>query len=178
MLPADLGFLTRTFAECLLPVGADPLSQAMYFEATSKLSGDLLVKVDRMSMAHSLEVRCPLLDHHLAEAAAAIPHDLKIRNGKGKYIFVRAVGDRLPSELLHRGKMGFGVPLASWFRGSLRSFLWDNLTNSAFLDRGIVSPRFVRYLLEEHMSGRRDNNHWLWSLLMFELWWRSLSDPK
>jgi asparagine synthase (glutamine-hydrolysing) len=174
MLPADAAFLTRVFADCLLPNGASILEQAMYFEATANLTGDMLVKVDRMSMANSLEVRCPLLDHELAELAATIPHSLKIRNGKGKQILIRALGDRLPPQLLHREKMGFGVPLETWFRGELREFLWDHLTSRPFLDRGIVSPPFVRKLLAEHQSGRRDNHTWLWSLLMLELWYRDL----
>ncbi len=169
----DAAFFTQTFAHCLLPNGADVLSQALYFEATSKLSGDMLVKVDRMSMANSLEVRCPMLDHKLASLAATIPHAWKLRNGRGKDIFIQALGDRLPGQLLHQPKRGFGVPLASWFRDSLRSFLWDHLTSDSFFNRGIVSPEFVRSLLEEHDRGRRNNYHQLWSLLMLELWFRA-----
>src|SRR5580698_10202653 len=135
MPPADAAFLQRKMAHSLRPDGADALTQALYFEATAKLSGDMLVKVDRMSMANSLEVRCPMLDHELAELAARIPHSWKLRNGRGKDIFIRAVGDRLPPELLHQPKRGFGVPLAHWFRGSLRSFLWDHLTSPSFLNR-------------------------------------------
>jgi asparagine synthase (glutamine-hydrolysing) len=177
MLPADAAFYTRTFADCLPPGGADVLTQALYFEATAKLTGDMLVKVDRMSMANSLEVRCPLLDHELAELAATLPHSWKIRGGKGKRILVEALGDRLPPALLNRGKMGFGVPLAHWFRGSLRGFLWDHLTGSRFFGRGIVSPEFVRSLLAEHDSGRRDNSFWLWSLLVLELWLQTVGTP-
>ena len=170
VLAADQAYLRRVFADCLLPEGADILSQAMYFEATANLTGDMLVKVDRMSMAASLEVRCPLLDHELATLAAALPHRWKIAGGKGKRILLRALGDRLPEELLNRPKMGFGVPLAAWFRGPLRELLWDHLTAPRFLDRGFVSPGFLRALLEEHQRGRRDNHQWLWSLLMLELW--------
>ncbi|MDP8981159.1 MAG: asparagine synthase (glutamine-hydrolyzing) [Acidobacteriota bacterium] len=153
-----------------LPDSPDILTQALYFEATAKLTGDMLVKVDRMSMANSLEVRCPLLDHELAELAARIPHAWKLRNRKGKAILIDAIGDRLPPEILTRPKMGFGVPLPLWFRGSLREFLWDNLTSARFLDRGIVSPAFVRHLLAEHDTSRRDNAHWLWMLLMLDQW--------
>jgi asparagine synthase (glutamine-hydrolysing) len=172
MLPADGAWLTRTLGHCLLPDGADALTQALYFEATAKLTGDMLVKVDRMSMANSLEVRCPMLDHELAALAARIPHRWKMRNGVGKQIFIDAVGDRLPRELLHRPKMGFGVPLPMWFRGPLRDFLRDHLTSRAFLDRGIVSRGFLEHLLDEHSSGRRNNHHWLYMLLMLELWFR------
>ena len=172
MEPADAGYINRTFANCLAPNGADILTHALYFEATAKLTGDMLVKVDRMSMANSLEVRCPMLDHELAELAARIPPSLKMRNGKGKAILVDAVGDRLPPDLLTRPKKGFGMPLSLWFRGSLKEFLWDHMTNSTLVDRGIASGPFIRQLLEEHDSGRRDNNHWLWTLLMLELWFR------
>lgn len=144
----------------------------LYFEATAKLTGDMLVKVDRMSMANSLEVRCPMLDHELAGLAARIPHSWKLKNGRGKDIFIRAVGHRLPPELLRQPKRGFGVPLGSWLRGSLRSFVWDHLTSRAFLDRRMVSPEFVMHLLEEHDRGRRDNHHHLWKLLMLELWFQ------
>lgn len=164
--------LPDALRSCLLPNGADALTQAMIFEAKVKLTGDMLVKVDRMSMANSLEVRCPMLDDQLTNLAARIPHGWKLRNGRGKDIFIQALGDRLPSELLHQPKRGFGVPLAHWFRGSLRSFLWDHLTSPSFLNRGIVSAPFVRYLLEEHDRKRRDNYHHLWKLLMLELWFR------
>ena len=174
MLPADTGYLASRLGDYWLGAGADILTQAMYFEATANLTGDMLVKVDRMSMANSLEVRCPLLDHRLAELAATIPHSWKILNGRGKQIFLKALGERLPPPVFQRPKMGFGVPLAGWFRGSLKEFLWDHLTSRLFLERGIVSPPFVRQLLREHDSSRRDNNHWLWSLLMIELWFREL----
>jgi asparagine synthase (glutamine-hydrolysing) len=170
--PADAAFLTRALPHCLLPSDSGVLTQALYFEATAKLAGDMLVKVDRMSMANSLEVRCPLLDHELAELAARIPHSWKLRNNRGKDIFIRAVGHRLPRELLHQPKRGFGVPLAAWFRGPLRSFAWDHLTSRSFLNRDTVSPEFVVQLLEEHDRGRRNNHHVLWRLLMLELWFR------
>jgi asparagine synthase (glutamine-hydrolysing) len=173
--PADAAFLSRTLAHCLLPDGADILTQAMYFEATAKLTGDMLVKVDRMSMANSLEIRCPLLDHELAELAARIPHAWKLRNNRGKDVFIRALGHRLPTALLNQPKRGFGVPLAIWFRGPLRSFVFDHLTSRAFLDRGMVSPEFVAELLNEHDRGRRNNHHHLWKLLMLELWFREFS---
>jgi asparagine synthase (glutamine-hydrolysing) len=172
MLPADHAYFTSTFAHCLLPGDADVLDQAMYFEATAKLTGDMLVKVDRMSSANSLEVRCPLLDHRLAEFAQTLPPQWKLRDGRGKVILREALGPRLPAALLSAPKKGFGVPLGEWFRGELRTFLWDHLTDRTFLDRGIVSEPFVRALLVEHDTGRRNNYHWLWSLLMLELWFR------
>lgn len=175
--PADGAFLTRTLAHYLLPDSAGVLAQAMYFEATATLTGDMLVKVDRMSMANSLEVRCPMLDRDLAELAARIPHAWKLKNNRGKDIFIRAVGHRLPPVLLRQPKRGFAVPLALWFRGPMRSFLFDHLGSRSFLDRGMVSPPFVAELLREHDRGRRNNHHHLWKLLMLELWFREFDRP-
>jgi asparagine synthase (glutamine-hydrolysing) len=171
--PTDGAFFRDTFPDCLPPDSAGILAQALYFEATAKLAGDILVKVDRMSMANSLEVRCPLLDSELAELASRLPHAWKIRDGSGKRILLQALGDRLPPGILKRKKMGFGVPLAVWFRGPLREFLWDHLTGSAFLNRGIVSRDFLESMLREHQSGRRNNSYWLGLLLMLELWFRN-----
>ena len=172
MLPRDPRWLRAQLNDCFLPNGADDLAQALYFEATAKLSGDMLVKVDRMSMAASLEVRCPMLDHELAEVAARVPHEWKIRNGRGKDILIDALADRLPPELLNRPKMGFAVPIAEWFRGPLRPMLRDHLESQRFFARGIVSPSFVRTMITEHESRRRNNTTWLWSLLMLEMWFR------
>ena len=105
-----------------------------------------------------------------------IPHAWKIRNGSGKQILIDAMRDRLPDEILNRKKHGFAVPLAVWFRSSLRGFLRDHIDSERFTSRGFVSQNFVRYLLDEHESGRRDNSHWLWSLLMLELWLRRMED--
>jgi asparagine synthase (glutamine-hydrolysing) len=177
MLPADAAYVASALPQCILQAG-DIVSQAMYFEATANLTGDMLVKVDRMSMANSLEVRCPLLDHKLAEFAAGIPNGWKLRNGQGKQILLRAVGDRLDPGLVNRPKMGFAIPLRHWFRTSLRAFLWDHLTSAAFAQRGIAHPQFVRALLEEHQSARRNNAVWLWMLLMLELWFRLIEDER
>jgi asparagine synthase (glutamine-hydrolysing) len=170
MVPGEAGYIARMMPECLLGDAADPLAQAMYFEATANLIGQMLVKVDRMSMANSLEVRCPLLDHELAELAATLPHCWKIAAGQGKQIFREAVGDRLPPELFRHPKTGFDIPLADWFRGELRDFLRDHVTEARFLARDIVSPEFLQAMIEEHESGRRDNSHWLWSVLVLALW--------
>jgi len=172
MLPAESGFLARRLSHCLPNCEVGTLAQILYFETAANLTGDMLVKVDRMSMANSLEVRCPLLDHRLAELAARIPNSWKMRNGKGKYILAKALESRFPPGFLDRPKMGFGVPLAKWFRGPLRDFARDHLTSQRFFDRDIVSPPFVHALLDEHQRGRRDNYHWIWSLLMLELWFR------
>jgi asparagine synthase (glutamine-hydrolysing) len=138
----------------------------------------MLVKVDRMSMANSLEVRCPMLDHRLAELAASIPNQWKLRNGQGKQILLRAVGDRLDPALLNRPKWGFAVPLRHWLRTSLRDFVWDHLTSAAFTNRGIANPAFVRAIFDEHQSKRRNNALWLWRLLTLELWFRLIEEER
>lgn len=165
--------LRRQFQSCLLEPGSDILAEVVEFEATAKLAGDMLVKVDRMSMANSIEVRCPLLDHKLAEFARQIPAEWNMSNGKGKAFFLEALGDRLASENLSMPKRGFGVPLAKWFRQDARELLSDILLSERFALRGVCEPAFVAYLLEEHQTGRRDNYHLLWMLLMLELWFRS-----
>lgn len=172
MLPADGAYLERDFAYSILPDERDPIVQALFFEARAKLTGDMLVKMDRMSMANSLEVRSPMLDHELAGIAMQIPHAWNMRGGRGKRLLVDAIGDRLPAELLTLPKKGFALPLAKWFRGPLRSYLHDHLTSEPFRRRGIVSSAFLQDLLEEHDSGRRDNDYWLYALLMLELWLR------
>ena len=168
--PPGMDFLRRTFGDSILADDRDTMSQAMYFEATTKLAGDILVKVDRMSMANSLEVRCPLLDHQLAELAQTIPNDWKTRGGKGKLILVEALRDYLPDELLNRPKRGFSVPLDKWFRGPLREYVADNLRSRRFHGRGIVAPRQLDALLQVHWSGRRLNAGFIWVLLVLELW--------
>ena len=172
MIDSREAFIRQVFGPAVLPEGRDPLSQAMHFEATAKLAGDILTKVDRMSMANSLEVRCPLLDHVLAEVAGKIPNSWKTQNGRGKLILLEALGDRLPAELLNRNKMGFGVPLGDWFRGPLRELLWDHLFSRQFLDRGIVVPAGLEAIMGEHDRRRRDHSDYLWLLLVLELWFR------
>ncbi len=157
MPSTDTAFLRRKMAHGLFPGLVLP---------------GMLVKVDRMSMANSLEIRSPMLDHELAELAVRIPLSWKLKKGRRNDIFIRAVGHRLPQELLRHPGRAFGVPLGRWFRGSLRSFVWDHLTSRPFLDRRMVSAQFVMHLLEEHDSGRRDNHRHLWKLLMLELWFQ------
>lgn len=172
MLPAEQSWLLRKMSHCFVPGEAGLLTQALYFETAATLTGDMLVKVDRMSMANSLEVRSPLLDQELAAVAAGIPHAWKVEGRSGKRILREALQDRLPVELLSLPKKGFAVPLAHWFRGQLRGMLHDVLLSERARRRGIVNPEFVQVLLEEHASGRRNNSHWLWSLLMVELWFQ------
>ena len=166
----DVAQMIRTLPDVYPGDGYDSLTEAVFYEAAEKLTGDILVKVDRMSMACSLEVRGPLLDHELAEFAFSLPHHWKQSGNKGKTILIEALGDRLPPALLTRPKAGFGVPLDKWFRTTLREYLHDHLLGRAFLDRGIVSEPVLRELIAEHERGRRDHGYFLWALLMLAVW--------
>lgn len=140
------------------------------------LPEDILTKVDRASMLTSLESRVPLLDHVLIEFVACMPERLKLRAGVGKYILKRAMAGDLPREVLTRPKMGFGVPLAAWFRGELREFTKDVLLDRRACQRGIIRPRAIEALLEAHARGGRDWSAQIWSLICFELWCRTWLD--
>lgn len=152
----------------------DSLSLVQYLDYKTYLPGDILTKVDRASMAHSLEVRAPLLDHELLEWISGLPSSVKYRAGEGKYILKKALEPYLSKEILYRSKMGFAVPLASWFRGPLRARLRDAVLGHSLQASGIFNPRFLERLVQEHQSGRRDHSAPLWSLLMFEGFWRKV----
>src|SRR5207249_7548465 len=137
---------------------------------------DILTKVDRTSMLVSLETRVPLLDHVLMEYVAGMPASLKFRDGQGKYILKRAMGDYLPAETLSRPKMGFGVPLGAWFRGELKDFARETLSDRRHRDRGIVRPDTAQRLLDAHFRGQRDWSAQIWALVCFELWCRTWLD--
>lgn len=151
-----------------------PLSRVQYLDLKTYLVGDILTKVDRASMAHSLEVRVPILDHHLVEWTARMPPRYKLHGREGKYILKRALERYLPHEVLYRPKMGFSVPLARWCRGPLRQRVRDAILGPTLEQTGLFSEPFLRSLVEHHQSGRRDNSAALWSLLMFEAAYRRL----
>jgi asparagine synthase (glutamine-hydrolysing) len=146
----------------------DPLSLVQYLDFQTYLPGDILVKVDRASMAHSLEVRVPLLDYELVEWFATLDPRLKLRVGEGKYIFKRAMERYLPKDILYRPKMGFAVPLASWFRGPLRERLQSAIHGGSLVRSGIFDESTLRMLVDRHVSGRSDHSAVLWALLMFD----------
>ena len=148
----------------------------MRLDFETYLPEDVLAKVDRMSMAHSIESRVPLLDNHVIDFAASLPSELKIRNGRRKHILKEAVRDLLPDGILNRRKQGFGVPLGTWFRGSLSNLLADVLSSPRARQRGYFEPRFVERLIAEHRSGKRDHTLRLWQLMIFELWHREYLD--
>ncbi|WP_019028746.1 XrtA/PEP-CTERM system amidotransferase [Colwellia piezophila] len=147
--------------------GNDPLSLIQYLDIKTYLVGDILTKVDRASMAHSLEVRVPFLDHKFVEWTAKIPTALKIKNGCGKYILKKAMEPHLPHEVLYRKKMGFSVPLSDWFRGPLRQKLRDSLLSEQMRRSGLFNMKTIEKWLDEHQSGRKEYSAPLWTLLMF-----------
>jgi asparagine synthase (glutamine-hydrolysing) len=145
-----------------------PLSLVQYLDFHTYLPGDILTKVDRASMAHALEVRCPLLDHEVVEWISGLPPAFKLRGQEGKHVFKKALEPFLPADILYRPKMGFAVPLASWFRGPLREKVRTAVLGPAMLDSGYFKPDFLNRLVEQHQSGQRDHSAALWTLLMFE----------
>lgn len=146
----------------------DALSLVQYLDFKTYLPGDILVKVDRASMANSLEVRVPLLDHSFVQWVAQLPAALKLRRGEGKYVFKRALAPYVSADILYRSKMGFAVPLASWIRGPLRQRVQDAVLNGRLIETGFFNLRALNRLVDQHLSGRRDHSPALWALLMFD----------
>jgi asparagine synthase (glutamine-hydrolysing) len=171
-LPAD--DLAARLLEQAWQVGAgrDWISRASLSDLQLYLPCDLMTKVDIASMAHSLEVRQPLLDQRLIDWAAGLPVELKLRSGRGKWLLWRAFADELPASVWNRPKMGFGVPLPAWFRGPLRQPLTDLLLAPDARINQVLQPEAVRRLAERHWSGQGDEGYRLWCLLVLEIWWR------
>ena len=154
----------------------DPLDRLLYLDSKTYLPGDILTKVDRMSMAVSLEARAPLLDHKLIEFVTRVPSALKLSGLETKHLLKRAVEDLVPAEILHRPKQGFGVPIQEWINQQLRSRIRDTLSDTRTRQRGYVDSSYVDVLLDEHERGRRDHSMGLWALVMLELWHRQFLD--
>lgn len=154
---------------------ASALSRLLYLNMKTYLLDDLLVKMDRCSMAHALEARSPFLDRELIEYVSVLPDAMKLRWGRTKVILRRAFADLLPPEILRRSKMGFGVPLQKWFAEDLRDFLHDLLLAPDACLRQYLNQDYVRELCQVHMTGRADHSHRLWTLLTFEVWLRQLA---
>ena len=145
-----------------------PLSLVQYLDFKTYLVGDILTKVDRASMAHSLEVRVPLLDHKFVEWISSLPPQLKLQGTEGKYIFKKSLQPYLSEDILYRKKMGFAVPLASWFRGPLRERVQNAVLGDKLASTGIFEHKFLQQIVDQHQSGRRDYSAPIWSILMFE----------
>ena len=152
----------------------DPLALIQYLDIKTYLVGDINTKVDRASMAHSLEVREPLMDHELVEWLATLPSSLKIRNGESKYLLKKAMEPHLPADIMYRPKMGFSVPLARWLRGPLRARVRESLLGSHMAESGLFNVATIRLLVEQHESGARDHSTPIWTLLMFDAFLRNV----
>ena len=150
----------------------DPLSRMLYFDTKTWLVDDLLIKADRMSMANSIELRVPFLDHRLVEQAALLPSREKIRNSRTKVILKRIMQDRLPQRIISRRKMGFPTPLETMFRGELFDYAHATLLSPRATGRGYFDPAAVERLLRDHRSGKAANHREIWQLLVLEEWHR------
>jgi asparagine synthase (glutamine-hydrolysing) len=155
----------------------DPLARALYLDLKTWLADDGLVKVDRMSMAHALEVRCPLLDHRVVELAARVPSRLKLDGGRTKILLRRVAERRLPREILSRPKRGFAPPVSRWLREDLRDLSRDLLLGPDALAGDLFERREVASLLDDHGTGRLDAGWAIWTLLMLEVWGREVARP-
>jgi asparagine synthase (glutamine-hydrolysing) len=154
----------------------DPLALVQYLDLKTYLVGDINTKVDRASMAHSLEVREPLMDHELVEWLATLPIDLKVRGNEGKVLLKKAMEPLLPNDVLYRPKMGFSVPLERWFRGPLKQRVKDSVLGERLASTGWFDRRYLEHLVTNHQSGVNDYSAPLWTLLMFEAFLRQVVD--
>ena len=154
----------------------DPLALVQYLDLKTYLVGDINTKVDRASMAHSLEVREPLMDHPLVEWLATLPSSLKIRGMEGKYLLKKAMEPRLPHDVLYRPKMGFAVPLSRWFRGPLKARVREAILGQRLADTGRFNAGYLNRLVADHETGARDYSTPIWTLLMFEAFLRNVMD--
>ena len=152
----------------------DPLALIQYIDMHTYLVGDINTKVDRASMAHSLEVREPLMDHELVEWLATLPSSVKMHGAEGKYIFKKSMEPHLPPDVLYRPKMGFAVPLARWFRGPLRGRVREALLGSHMSESGLFDTVAIRQLVEQHESGALDHSTPIWTLLMYDAFLRNV----
>jgi asparagine synthase (glutamine-hydrolysing) len=168
-------FVSRAFEEAS---GDSLLDRMLEADVRTYLPGDLLVKMDVATMAHSLEARSPLLDHEVMQLAASLPPEMKVQGTEKKVALRAAMRGTLPDEILDGPKQGFEVPLAEWLRGGLRELLGDVVLGASAMERGYFKEARVRRLVDDHLAGRRDNSRGLWTLLVFELWHQRVADRR
>jgi asparagine synthase (glutamine-hydrolysing) len=168
-------FMAAAFA---MATQRDPITRAMIADIVTYLPGDLLVKVDLASMAHSLECRGPFLDHRVVELAVGMPlgRKLRLRSGRSKVVLKQAFSDLLPPPIRTRSKMGFGVPISRWLREELSQEVQGVLLDPVCLARGLFRPEAIEELVAEHLEGKREHSHRLWALLVLELWFKQYLD--
>ncbi len=148
----------------------DPLNRQLYVDIKTYLCDDILVKVDRMSMATSLEARVPFLDHRVVELSARIPGFMKMQKNKTKIILKEALHGLLPHDILYRGKEGFSIPIKTWLKKELKPLLTDTLSADRLKRDQLFRPEVVNRLIDEHMKGRENHSHRLWALMVFHIW--------
>lgn len=170
---STISFLEPWFAKAN---GAGIVDASLLTDTMTYLPNDLLVKMDIASMTVSLEARSPFLDHHLMEFAASLPEHLKLRGMTTKYLLKKVLKKFVPEENLTRPKMGFGIPIGQWFRGSMQTFLRETLLSQKALSRGLFDPDKVRQMVDQHVERKVDHDQRLWSLLMLELWFERFID--
>jgi asparagine synthase (glutamine-hydrolysing) len=161
-----------------LPAGLDASARAMYRDTVGYLPGDILVKVDRASMAVGLEARAPLLDHRVIEFAWRLPMRAKVRDGAGKWLLRQVLRRYVPEAMFDRPKQGFNVPIAAWLRGPLREWAGDLLASSRLREEGLLDVAMVASSWADHLSGRRDRSTELWAILMFQAWYDTAREPE
>jgi asparagine synthase (glutamine-hydrolysing) len=147
------------------------LGKLLYLDTKLYLQDGVLAKVDRASMAHGLEVRVPFLDHRFVDLVTGIPEQLKLKGLATKYIWKKAIRDRIPAEIARRGKKGFGIPIGKWLSGELKKLMLELLSEGRVKKQGIFNPSVVATLVDDHLARRVDNRKKLWNLLIFQLWW-------
>jgi len=175
-LPDPLGQWQRLYDDA---PAHDRLSRLLYLDTKTYLNGDILAKVDRMSMATSLEVRVPMLDHQFVEWVTSLPVDWKFRAGARKHILKKlAARVGIPSEVIHRRKQGFQLPLVEWMRDELKARFWNVLLEPRTQQRGYFKPSVVKSLIEEHVQGRRNRSGLLWRMLLLEMWHRNFMESR
>jgi asparagine synthase (glutamine-hydrolysing) len=169
--PDSYGIVERLWAEAERDrPGSDLLQKMTYLELKQRLAELLLMRVDKMTMANSVEGREPFLDHELVEFALALPPEMKVRDGVGKYLLKKAVGDLLPPEITYRPKQGFGAPVSEWFRGELGQRARREIRNSSLAERGLIDYDNVDWLWQAHLAGRGNWSFQLWNLYNVSAW--------
>jgi len=152
---------------------ADPTNRALFLDLDTLLPDQVLPFVDRLSMAHSVEVRPPFLDHRLVEFACSLPGHFKIKAGRVKHILKDAVRDLLPADLVSRPKEGFIMPINEWLVGQLKDYVRATLAPEKIRAQGLFRPSAVADMLDAHFSGRHHHGNQIWNLLMLQLWWKA-----
>jgi asparagine synthase (glutamine-hydrolysing) len=176
-LNGEFGAGERHYREIAEKIPEQQVSdRLLYLDSKTYLPSDILTKVDRMSMANSLEVRSPLLDHELIEFVGKISSRFKIRGNETKYIFKKAMAGLIPDEILYREKQGFGVPVGEWIKNRLANRIIGDLRSEGITKRGIFKRSVIERLIDEHTRGRRDHSHPLWLIWILELWFRRYID--